>query len=195
MGKTGYLTENEIYQILSTCGISKEDIPYFVETGTYHGDSTREAAKVFENVHTIEIMDDLWSENVSTNKELGIDNIECHHGDSLVTLPSIVKSIDKPCFWFLDAHQSGPDTGNNGEWVPLLKELDIILGNKVEGIFVIDDVRLFSKHWDWAAVSLESISNLFGKHGYDVSESYLMNDRYILSAKETPLKECLVQTK
>lgn len=181
MGIGGKLSVDEIKTILNMCGYN--DIKYFVETGTYKGDSTREAAQVFDTVHTIEINENLYNNTKNLCNELGITNIHFHLGDTVQLLSNIISSIPDKCFWFIDAHQSGPDTSNNGTWVPLLEELDIVLSQADEksGVYVFDDERLFSKHWDWAEVSSESILDKFKSHGVKTKLSLIMNDRFIVS--------------
>lgn len=177
MGKTGHLTVSEIKQILKN-----KHIDYFVETGTYLGDSTLEASKVFKHVHTIEIMPLLYEQ--AKNKLNQRANITFHLGDTITILPGIADGIKDGCVWFIDAHQSGPETGNNGVCVPLLAELNIILGgigklNKSH-IFIIDDVRLFSAFWDWADVSLQSIEKCFQGKNIIIKDKAVVNDRFII---------------
>jgi hypothetical protein len=178
MGKTGHLTQPEIKEI-----VDNKKVSTLVETGTYLGDSTVEASKYFDTVHTIEIVPDLHEKAKAKCK--GIENIVFHLGDTVQLLPKIVEDVkNSGCVWFLDAHQSGPETGNNGQWVPLLKELNLILDSikdsTFDHIFVIDDVRLFSAHWDWAEVSIQSIEKCFVEHGISMKNKLLMNDRYIV---------------
>ncbi len=181
MGKTGHLTGTEMKEI-----IWDKNIDCFVETGTYKGDSTLEAAKLFDTVHTIEIMEDLYKaskERFGQSKS----HITSYLGDSVKLLPEIAKSINSGCVWFLDAHQSGPDTGNNGVYVPLLKELEVILDNfdnAVDHIFIIDDLRFFSRSGnrplDWSDISFASIGKCFVDRKVPVKSQSVMNDRYIL---------------
>lgn len=185
MGKTGHLTQSEITEIVSKSGYFKFDNSTFIETGTYKGDSTAEAAKLFPNIHTIEINETLYNElnrdNIQSN------NAHFHFGDSVEFLPKIAKEVNENYnFWFLDAHQSGPDTSNNGQHVPLLRELEAILENKKNvstDIFVIDDVRLFSKYWDWDHVSITSITDIFDKYNVEIADMKIANDRLVLFPK------------
>ena len=153
----------------------------FVETGTYKGVTTRDASRLFRHVYTIEIMESLYNESRATSDQQGIQNITYYLGDSLKTLPRIVDELNGPTLWFLDAHQSGCDTGNNGINVPLLQELDIILnsiGRYYPSIFVLDDLRLFSKYWDWDGINTNTILEKFrNKRVLFQTEE---NDRYIV---------------
>lgn len=184
MGKTGHLTCIELKEIVDGVSFPDRKVDCFVETGTYMGQSTLSASKVFDTVHTIEIVEDLQIK--ARNKCKDADNIFFHLGDTVQLLPAIVNGLadeQKGVLWFLDAHQSGADTSNNGEWVPLLKELNIILdglNRKAVNIFVIDDVRLFSKHWDWEGISLGSIKKCFENHNIRTQSELLKNDRFII---------------
>ncbi len=175
MGITGPLTEKEIKSIVGDFSITT-----FVETGTYLGDSTLSASQVFDRVHTIEIQHALHEQ--AKAKCSAQSNITFHHGDSVNILSQIVKECGNGgVFWFLDAHQSGPESGNNGTFVPLLEELNAILEN-ISGthIFVIDDVRLFSAFWDWEGISFQSIEQCFKKYDVNIQRKTVSNDRFIL---------------
>jgi hypothetical protein len=175
----GNLFEQELHTI---CEQFQHPIENFVETGTYKGDTTRLASTLFTNIFTIEIVPDLYNESMKTAQNENITNIKFFLGDSLKILPGICDQLSGNTLFFLDAHQSGHDTSNNGKWVPLMEELDIILSN-VQGptLFVIDDVRLFSKHWDWEGISENSIYQTFVKHQKHIQLFYVENDRLIVS--------------
>jgi hypothetical protein len=184
----GHLLEEEIQNIFGVCEkyFPIQDINNFVETGTYRGDTTIEATKMFNNVFTMEINSERFDENVSKFAEQ--TDIHAFLGDSVELLPKIMSDIHGPCCWFLDAHQSGPDTSNNGkEWVPLLNELRAIFSNedKHSGVIIIDDVRLYSKHWDWESVSLVSIDKCLKELGVEILKKFVSNDRYILVVVST----------
>lgn len=162
-----------------------KDIDVFVESGTYKGETTREMAKFFSQVHTVEICEELHNEAKENGKR---HNILYYLGDSCVFLPKIVNMVNKPSIYFLDAHISGADSSWNGkELVPLLKELDLILEKqKHKSIYIIDDARFFTndnKPHDWAEISIEKILSLFPKHGVKVRDAYLKNDRYVVLTK------------
>ena len=176
MGKTGHLTQEEINGI-----IEDRKLDNFIETGTYLGDSTLEASKVFTTVHTMEIVPDLQRQAIE--KCSSANNIHFHLGDTVKLLPDIVQNLTGGCLWFLDAHQSGPETSNNGVHVPLLHELDIILDNmnrSDEHVFIIDDVRLFSAYWDWANISIQSIIQKFSSRDLKITRKNISNDRLVI---------------
>lgn len=177
----GHLVANEFTSILNMCKRKAVDINAFIETGTYKGHSSREAAKMFDRVITIELSSELYNEAKELSKEYS--NINFHNGDTVELLPGILENIEPGCFFFfLDAHQSGSDTTNNGENVPLLKELSIILDYiKSNSIIVIDDLRLFEQAWDWAGVSIGSIRECFRNHNVSINDMFIAEDRLIIN--------------
>jgi len=174
----GALTNAEIKCI--TNGYLNVNESVFIETGTYVGWTTLVASEMFKHVHTVEL-DQLLLEQAKDACK-GCKNITFHNGDSVKVLPMILPASGDVVI-FLDAHQSGPETSNNGEWVPLMSELDIIvrwLENRVDAtVVIIDDVRLFNAHWDWAGITVSVIKNLL-----HADESYIQNDRMILVVKK-----------
>ena len=169
----GSLTKKELEAILFRFPYYRNLVKPFVETGTWKGESARTASGYFSKVHTIEIVEELYLE--SKKLGAGIENIEYHLGDSLKVLE---KLENVPTFYFIDAHQSGTDTGNNGIEVPLLMELEIILRkNRNPCIFVFDDVRLFDIFSDWKGISLNSIISKFKD---PIKHCYVENDRFVV---------------
>ena len=186
----GNLTEQEI----DDCKNHKnyKNIQNFVESGTYKADTTLEAAKKFENVFTIEIVETLFKNAVLraegklppdpllTGTAVQVQNINFSLGDSVEMLKLITPQVTDGAVFFIDAHQSGHDTSNNGKWVPLIEELEVILSHKLKhSVFIFDDVRLWKqKCWDWAHIDNNIILQHFAKHKYNVFQSYEKNDRF-----------------
>ena len=164
---------------------SDKTYKYFVETGTYKGDTTLMASKHFQKVYTTEIMEELHNYSKNRAKSEGITNIEFMLGDSVDLLKKIVPEVKEGAVFFLDAHQSGGDTGNNGKNVPLLEELDIILSHNIgPSVFIVDDLRLWkSKVWDWAHISNKKIIQKFLDYGYSIQSFYEHNDRFFVLTK------------
>jgi hypothetical protein len=113
----------------------------FVETGTFHGETTKWAANRFETVHTIERAEGLH--NLHRHELAQIKGVTPHLGDSRTILPRIVEQIGsrKAVFW-LDSHWSGLDTAGVDDECPLIDELSCLSGRH-EDIILIDDARLF----------------------------------------------------
>lgn len=178
----GSLPEHEIYDILELCQLTPKEITTFIETGTYKADTTLEAAKIFENVYSIELVEQLYNESKCKCK--GVEHISLFLGNTLELLPKIIDTIDDTgMMFFIDAHQSGSDTSHIGKNVPCLEELDIILSTipkEAKGIFIIDDLRLFDAYWDWKGINLITIEDVFKKYGRAIQKKLIRNDRFIL---------------
>jgi hypothetical protein len=80
-----------------------------IETGTCRGASTRELAREFPQVITIELSQELSASTSIAMQGEGFSNVEFLCGNSGVLLPSAISSIqhEKSAFFFLDAHWSG----------------------------------------------------------------------------------------
>lgn len=188
----GSLIYSEISTIMS-CDRYK-DIKYFIETGTYKGDTTLMAAEHFLEVYTTEIVPLLYEGSKLRAIDKGINNINFLLGDSVELLKKIMPRLDGGAVFFLDAHQSGCDTSNNGKnHVPLFQELEVILDRNIgPSIYIIDDLRLFDKFWDWKGISEKSILDIFSKNGHIVDISFEKNDRYYVLTKRNKEQECSV---
>lgn len=161
-------------------------ITNFIETGTYKGDTSLMAAEHFDKVFTMEIVEELYKGSKERAAKEGVKNISFYLGDSLVCLPKILPEVKEGAVFFIDAHQSGPDTSNNKkQLVPLFEELDIILSEELgPSVFIFDDVRFWEGQknpaWDWAHISDKKILERFEgkKH---VIDSFISNDRFFVA--------------
>lgn len=117
-------------------------IKYFIETGTYRGESASWASEHFEKVFTIEKSQELWV--LSKEKYQHRKNIEFLLGDSREKLRDALSQIDTPALIWLDAHWSGGKTYGEGDECALLDELGVICAIPKDHFILIDDARLFS---------------------------------------------------
>jgi hypothetical protein len=115
-------------------------LPYFVETGTFRGETPLALRSFFEHVWTIELDDALYEKS----RELlaRFQNITCLKGDSKVCLPGIVTQLDKGTLFWLDGHYSGSGTARGGTDSPLIEELKEIEVSRVRNqhVIIIDDI-------------------------------------------------------
>jgi hypothetical protein len=113
----------------------------FVETGTYHGHTTRWAAAHFENVHTIERSQQLYDRHSAELARL--PGVTPHLGDSKEILPGIVSCLgDRRALFWLDGHWSCGETAGERDECPLLGEL-ASLSTRTQDIILIDDAQFF----------------------------------------------------
>lgn len=140
--------------------LKEHAIPVFIETGTAGGDSVREAAKIFLQCHTIEIVE---------GRPSGVfpPNVQLHQGDSAKQLKEICSWYPKQnIFFWLDAHWSEPHEAPEGtDECPILKEIEAIAGVKERALIMIDDARLFygAPPWPCNPVAWPRFMHVFDK--------------------------------
>ncbi len=171
-----------------------EQYPYFVETGTFLGQSIFMMEPFFEKLHTIEIVQQLYLRALTNYKG---NKISFHLGDSSIKLKNVCEKLDKPTLFFLDGHWSAGPTGRGKKDTPLYEELEqIIKYCKVKCVIMIDDARLFGKgpnkldeNWDpcnWEDIASENILNIVKdklETYYYIDSPAAKNDRMILHIK------------
>lgn len=130
----------------------------FVETGTYKGRMVYAVMPHINDIYSIEL-DDVHFANAK-KRFAGYPNIRILHGQSGEMLPELMKTIDKPCLFWLDAHYSGGSTARGELETPIIQELKCILKNRraSEHIILIDDARCFTGQGDYPSLrTLEKI--------------------------------------
>ncbi len=174
--------ENTEIESLQTRYPELKKLKIFIEGGTYQGVSSRLASKYFDTVYTFEINQDLFISSLQTTLDENIDNINHYLGDSVILLKNTLIKDKREAFFFLDAHQSGHETSNNGINVPVMDELKVINETYPKdklALICVDDYRLWAaKVWDWAHVTNEKIIGMLNNH--KVTHSFVENDRFFI---------------
>jgi hypothetical protein len=146
----------------------------FVETGTFKGGTAVWAAKHVERVITIENSKTIFEETSNAYRHL--QNIEFLYGDSRALLKKIIKELDKPALFWLDAHWCGADSYGTSDQCPIIEELKIIFASGVAHCVLIDDARLFLsppplpnlvEQWPTIDLVLDAVQSLDGSY-YEV---------------------------
>jgi len=136
-------------------------IRVFVETGTYLGDTLWASKGIFRELSSIELDRRLYE--AACKRFAKYDRIHLFRGDSAEVLPQVLDSINEPCLFWLDAHDSGGMTAAYPEKTPIWKELSWILGHLVKGhVLLIDDAPSFMT--DPSYPSLDKIKALCQQH-------------------------------
>jgi len=145
---------------------------YFVETGSFLGETTFFLKDYFEKCFTIEFDKNLYSKTYESLRNY--KNIDCFNGDSRFLLKEICEKIDKKTLFWLDAHYSGGDTSYSINDCPLIDELKIIFSHEIKDhIILIDDARCFLGMDDYP--SIKTIQKLILSHSNDYSMR-ILND-------------------
>jgi len=118
-------------------------IKNLIETGTYLGETVLATKGYFQKIYSIELGRKLY---LLAKKTFADDkNVKIIYGDSARVLPRIVKKINQPCVFWLDAHFSGGITAKGASKTPLLEELKIISRSKTKNhLILIDDAKDFT---------------------------------------------------
>lgn len=119
--------------------VRKYGVTDFIETGTHEGTSAAFASTLFSRVTTIEIMDEYRQTAMARHGKLGIRFLL---GDSRTVLPSVIKDLTGPAFFWLDGHAGGGNYGNS-EDCPVIEELAAIASSPYEHFVLVDDARAF----------------------------------------------------
>jgi len=179
-------------------------IRFFVETGTFHGETVAEMCDRFEQVHTIELSEPLYQAALA--KFQSNQNVFCHHGDSSDELERLLPYLAGPTVFYLDAHFSGEGTALGREEVPLLRELAVLSGRRYRDIIIIDDRSLFGRTgtvgstrgpyktmvFDWRAISVDSIRRTIGQPGS--VRLFPMGDRLVILTNRSLVRDILLAT-
>jgi hypothetical protein len=108
---------------------------FFVETGTYMGETVAAVAALFDRCWTVELSDELHQR---ARARFTGSNVECMNGDSGIVTRQILQSLPGRALFWLDAHASGGVTADAG-YDPLLAELGAIFDRPEAHVVLIDD--------------------------------------------------------
>lgn len=110
-----------------------------VETGTYYGEMVAAMKNHFDAVHSVEY-DSRLAERAQ-KKFARYGHIHIHEGDSQRVVPEILRSLQQPALFWLDAGYYGW-AGLEGDKRRLTSEFEAILRHPVAGhVILMDDAR------------------------------------------------------
>ena len=131
----------------------------FVETGTYFGDTTNVAARIFEHVYSIELSASLYFKAKERFKKY--KNIDLLLGNSETVLPLFLNELNGKTIIFLDGHYSDGITAKGEIETPIIGELIAIKNSTLDKpIIIIDDIRFFTRHLESDYPSLALIEQM-----------------------------------
>jgi len=129
------------------------DIPLteiFIETGTYLGNGIKWALnRGYKKIYSIELINPYY--NDAKNKFQENNEVIIINGNSTRVLPELIKNINKPITFWLDAHYMKRDPiqqiiPEELRKTPIIDELKAIRGHHLKNhIIMIDDIREYKK--------------------------------------------------
>ena len=137
----------------------------FIETGTYFGLMLQACLGDFDRLVSMEVEPHFYTRAKKVfRREVRVTLL---HGDSAKLLPELLRTINDPCLFWLDAHYSGGLTGRGELETPIRRELEAILSHSQKHTILIDDAHCFDGTNDYPAVAwIEEISL---ERGYSMS--------------------------
>ena len=130
----------------------KSKATVFIETGTLHGRTLEVMAPIATKLYSIEL-DKLYFER-ARKKFQNASHVHLLNGDSAKKIHEVLKDLNVPAFFWLDAHYSGGDTGQGQKDTPIEEELHAILNHNTKGHTIwIDDARCFDGTHDYPTLS------------------------------------------
>lgn len=137
---------------------------YFIETGTFMGDTVEFVKPKLQKIFSIELSEELA--NNAKDRFVNDRNIKIIQGDSSIELKTLIQQLKGSALFWLDGHYSSEffikdkfiRTAKGEINTPIVKELEIILSSSLMPIILIDDARLFNGKDDYP--TLKSIKSL-----------------------------------
>ncbi len=109
-----------------------------VETGTYYGEMVAAMKNRFTSIYSVEYEHNLALR--ATKKFARYPHIRILEGDSQQVVPKLLKNLDQPALFWLDAGYYGW-AGLQGDKQRLTSEMEAILHHKTKHIVLMDDAR------------------------------------------------------
>ena len=132
------------------------DLRVLVETGTYYGDMLDATSSWFKELHSIEL-----DPSLARHARLRFKaqpHIHIHEGDSALVLPNLIRGLEEPALFWLDAHYSSGITAKSVLETPIVQELQYIFARTdVAPVILIDDANLFDGTKDYP--TLDEVEN------------------------------------
>jgi hypothetical protein len=158
----------------------------FIETGTYHGDTVQKALDTgFRRVYSIELSKRLHERAVARFGDR--PEVILIQGASEVELPKLLAQLTERAVFWLDGHESGPDSASGEVPVPLYLELAAIRAHPVKNhTILIDDVRLMGTVWKDIVLDRikEMLLDINPAYDFSMEDGHVAGD--ILAASITP---------
>ena len=121
----------------------------FIETGTYIGNGLNCALQAgYRKCYSIEIHKRFFDNAmIRFLPEIMADQVQLLYGNSETILSQIIKALDEPATFWLDAHISSQYGEQLAKNCPILEELNSIQSNPIKNhTILIDDLNCFDNY-------------------------------------------------
>lgn len=138
----------KVYYDNLTAHLSKYKNDIFVESGTFLGNGLKCALDSgYLKCYSIEIHEFLYKKAVARfANEIASNRVQLLFGNSEVLLSEVVKQLDRPATFWLDAHISSQYGKKLAKNCPIIEELDSIDRSRIKThTLLIDDLNCFGR--------------------------------------------------
>jgi hypothetical protein len=137
-----------------------------VETGTYMGAMVQCCQTLFSQIYSVELQKDYYQR--ARRRFSRVSHVIILPGDSAQQLPEVLRKLNQPALFWLDAHYSGDLTAKANKETPVMQELALILGHNIKGhVILVDDARCFDGTHDYP--THETVSKIAASVDYSFS--------------------------
>ncbi len=137
-----------------------KEIKVFIETGTNCGAMLVDMVPHFRELRSIEMSRPLYA--VAHERFKNEKKVKLFMGDSGEILGQVIRDIEEPCIFWIDAHWCGQWTAKGELETPVIKEINHIFNHplKEKHVILIDDAGDFERgRQDYPAVNkIESLA-------------------------------------
>jgi len=123
----------------------------FIETGTYYGNMLEACLDHFDQLVSCEIEKHFFRR--AHRRFRHKSKVKILHGDSGKLLPELLRTIRRPCLFWLDAHYSCGLTGSAEMETPIGRELEAIFRHPYGHTILIDDASSFAGTNDYPTIA------------------------------------------
>ena len=152
----------------------KYNLEIFVETGTYLGDMINAVVSTFDEIYSIELDSELFQ--LANIRFSGINKINLLQGDAGTVMQDVLKLINRPSLFWLDAHFSSGATAHGKLDTPIQQELIQIFNHPLskQHVILIDDARHFNGKGDYPTImSLQKSAGSAGFNQFSVEDDII----------------------
>jgi hypothetical protein len=113
----------------------------FIITGTFNEHIALEAAKIFREVHIVELAADLY-QIPTMNEIMPFNNIRIYHSANI--LKGIVSNLKSKIMFFLSTHESAGISTKSRTNTPIIEELKAIRESNInDAVIIVNNIRYF----------------------------------------------------
>lgn len=124
---------------------------YFVETGTYFGETVQASLDTFRRIWSIELSPRFAA--AAQKRFASHPHVRIIPGDSGKLLQEVIPQLDQPTLFWLDGHHCGGNTAKGDRECPIFAELDAVFsGQPARDVILIDDARSFVGKGDYPTI-------------------------------------------